>query len=70
MANPDALSYLRTSKGDLAVYLGNRRIGTIVSVVGGFAYAPSGWNAGRAYPSEQGVKDSLMRDDDCEDGDG
>jgi hypothetical protein len=36
------ISYLNTPGGDVAVYIGNRRAGTIISVGAGFAYVPVG----------------------------
>lgn len=64
MKRLDAITYANTLSGDVAVYLGARRIGTIVHFIenGGYAYVPAGRGGherGEIYPTVEKVKRSL-----------
>jgi len=57
----DSLAYAQCKSGDIAVYLGHRRIGTISRVsVGYWAYYPAGSKShGEAFSSVSKVQHSL-----------
>jgi len=59
----DQISYLPCASGDLAVYLGRKRVATITDAPGrtGFLYIPAGSirHAGDVFPTIEAVKRSL-----------
>lgn len=58
----DQIAYARTDDGDIAVYLGMRRVGTITGFAGGWAYVPDGLsrqNHGEILPTIDQVKSTL-----------
>lgn len=61
----DPLSYARLFSGSLAVYLGNRRVGTIIHEGAFFAYVPVGLtqHTGRKFGTEDEVKQSILEGD-------
>jgi hypothetical protein len=57
------LTTKRTIGGGLAVYLENRRVGTIAAMKGGYAYIPAGHprsQHGEVFPTPNQVMETLM----------